>query len=186
MNADSEVKGIWFLSAIRYLREAHGEAMVERVTEGLLPEHRPIFTDALPGEWYPEAALQDMLAVLFGQVAGGDEDLFVRFVEEASVYGTGRFFRVLLGLASTRFLMRRVPVLWDRMRRGLGRVEVEQGERTTVLHYRDFPYFADPNYRLMTVGTLRGLCRVAGQVRPNVEIVDYGTDFLDVRVEHQR
>ncbi|RMG98677.1 MAG: hypothetical protein D6705_05260 [Deltaproteobacteria bacterium] len=185
MTGGTEVKGIWFLSAQRYLREAHGEDLVTTVAEAMLPEHRPIFVDALPGEWYPESALQDMLSVLYGQLARGDDQVFVRFVEEASIYGTGRFFRVLLALASSRFLLRRVPVLWDRMRRGGGRVEVDQDGAVTVLRYREFPYFDDPNYRLMTVGTIRGLCRVAGDQDPVVEIAEHGRDFLDVRVRHE-
>jgi len=180
----SEVKGIWFVSARGYLTKVHGLERVDTVARALLPEHRSIFLDPLPGEWYPEGALQDLLAVLFGHVAMGDEARFVRFVEEASVFGTGKFFRVLLALASTRFLMRRVPVLWGRMRRGAGAVEVAQDDDGTVLHYRAFPYFEDANYRLMTVGTLRGLCKVAGQTSPRVTAEEYGRDWLDVRVEH--
>jgi hypothetical protein len=116
------------------------------------------------------------------ELTDGSDAAFVRVMEEVTLDGVGRFFRLVLALASPSFVVRKVPVLWTRMRRGAGRVDVQVEPTHVRLLYRDFPYFDDELYRLMTVGTLRGVARAAGAKAPTVEIVRWSADSLDVDV----
>ncbi len=180
----SEVKGVWFVSARGYVLKEFGAELFEDMIGQLLPEHRGIVADPLPSNWYPEEALQDLLAVLHGSVAQGDDRRYVELVTGASVHAANRFFRAIVGLASTGFVMRKTPVFWNRLRRGAGRVEVESGANHSLLQYRDFPYFADPNYRLMAEGSLRGLCEICRTPDYDVRIQSHGTDWVDILVSH--
>ncbi len=148
----------------------------------MAPPYRGILLDPLPGEWYPEAALGELLAAVRAELTDGSAEAFVQVIEDVTLDGVGRFFRLVLALASPGFVLRKVPVLWHRMRRGVGRVDVEAVHDRVVLRYRTFPYFDDENYRLMTVGTLRGVYRAAGAATPQVQILDWGPDRLDVEV----
>lgn len=178
----SEVKGIWFDSASRWVRRTHGLEALARVDARVSAEHRGILLDPVAFEWYPEAALGDLLAAVRAELTDGTADAFVRVMEDVTLDGVGRFFRLVLSLASPSFVLRKVPVLWGRMRRGAGGVQVEVERQRVVLRYREFPYFEDENYRLMTVGTLRGVCRAAGASAPSVEISRWTPDAMDVVV----
>lgn len=178
----SEVKGIWFDSARGWLDRHHGRARLERIDARVAPQYRGILRDALTSGWYPEEALAEMLFAMRAELTDGSREAFIGIIESITLEGVGRFFRLVLSLASPTFVLRKVPVLWDRMRRGAGRVEVEVLPDRVRLHYREFPWFGDENYRLMTVGTLTGICKAAGARAPQVEIVDWGRDRLDVDV----
>ena len=180
--AASEVKGIWFDSALRWLERTHGPGAAARLDARVSAPYRGILTEPLAFQWYPEAALAELLPAMRAELTDGSDEAFVSVVEQITLDGVGRFFRLVLSLASPAFVVRKVPVLWGRMRRGAGRVEVESGDGVVHLHYRDFPWFADDNYRLLTVGSLRGVCAAAGAKDPDVTIVGATDDTLDVDV----
>ncbi len=184
MRPQTEVKGIWFASVGGYVSSTQGPESLEALVEGLRPEHRPWMLDPLPSEWYPEVFLQDMLHAAHRLLCDGDDGAFLDFIEGATTHGVGRFFRLFLGLASPRFIMRTMPSMWGRVRRGGGRAEVEVGAHRTVVSYRDFAYFDDPSYRVMSEGTLRGLCAVTGCDSVQTCILDHGVDWIDVEVRY--
>ena len=179
---DSEVKGIWFDSARAWLRAHADKDAAARIDARVSVAHRGVLVDPVVSSWYPEDALAELLGALRAELTDGSPDAFIRLIEAITLEGVGRFFRLLLALASPRFVLRKVPVLWGRMRRGCGRVEVTVAADHVALHYREFPRFHDENYRLMTVATLAGVCRAAGAKAPHVEIVDWTHDSLDVVV----
>jgi hypothetical protein len=178
----SEVKGIWFDSARGWLTRHHDPSVLQRIERRVPSPYRGILVDPLTSQWYPEAALAEMLAALRAELTDGSEASFVQLIEQITLDGVGRFFRLVLALASPSFVLRKVPVLWARMRRGAGRVEVAAAAGAVRLRYREFPWFDDPNYRLMTVGTLVGICKAAGARTPQVTVVDWAPDALDVDV----
>lgn len=180
--AKSEVKGIWFDSARGWLRRNRDLGVLARIDARVSPQYRGVIIDPLASEWYPEEVLAELLVALRAELTDGSSEAFVQAIEEITLDGVGRFFRLVLALASPRFVLRKVPILWSRMRRGAGRVEVEADPDRVRLRYRDFPWFYDPNYRLMTVGTLRGICRAAGAAAPEVVVADWSPDSLDVDV----
>ena len=101
------------------------------------------------------------------------------------IIGVNRFFRVLLRLSSPAFVLRQTPTMWRQIRRGQGRGEVEPVPGGTLIRYRDFPWFDDVNYRLLAKGSLGAIVAIAGKQLPRVDISDFGSDWLDARVEHK-
>ncbi len=161
-----------------------GQGAFERLIEGLRPAHRAWMREPLASEWYPEAFLQDVVQAVYRLLCDGDDRCFLGFVEGATIHGVGRFFRLFLGLASPRFIMRTMPSMWKRMRRGVGCAEVALGPDCAVVGYRDFPYFDDPSYRIMSEGTLRGLCAASGCKTFETRILGHGADWIDIEVRY--
>ncbi|MBC8069578.1 MAG: hypothetical protein IAG13_14670 [Deltaproteobacteria bacterium] len=178
----SEVKGIWFESTRGWLLRTHGPEALARVEQRLAPELRGLLRDPMASQWYPESALAELLAATRAELTDGSARGFVAMVEDITLDGVGRFFRLLLSLASPGFVLRKVPVLWSRMRRGSGRVEVETLSDRVRVRYSEFPWFNDENYRLMTLATIQGICRAAGSRAPVAEVVQWSHDTLDVDV----
>lgn len=179
---DSEVKGIWFASARGYVLRRYGVEALARVDARMPMGLRGVLLDPLPSDWYPERTLGQMLAAARAELTDGSEPAFVALLEEITREGVGRFFRLVLSLSSARFVLRKVPVLWARLRRGAGRVVAEANDRGVSLSYRDFPHFDDENYRLLTLASLQGLCRATGSVDPIATITAWTHDSLDVDV----
>jgi hypothetical protein len=55
----------------------------------------------------------------------------------------------------------------------------------SVVRYRAFPFFADENYRILTRASIRVLLRQSGIAWPNVELVRWSDDSLDVLGHHE-
>ncbi len=180
---NSEVKGMWFASARDYLQEHHGPDTLERVIQSM-GSHGEVLRDPDHNLWYPEAALAAMLAVLDEVLCQGDGERFIESIVGASTQGIGRFFRLLMGLGSTRFLLKKVPTLFHWIRRCNARVEVDSSPERTLIHYRDFPWFEDERYRWMTVGTLRGMVEISTGKTPQIHVLDAGPSHLSVEVVH--
>ncbi len=180
----SEVKGIWFVSLRGYVERTSGPDAWLEFCEHFTDGTRPLVRDALPSEWYPERLLQEQLGLMHGVLSGGDDGAFLRLVEDVSVSGIGRFFRILVGLGSPRFAVKQTPTLWRRLRRGpsSGYVTVTAGPRDAVLEVRGFSFLRDRNYRLTQVGTLRGLLQVVRAERRSVEVEDAGDDWMRIRM----
>lgn len=179
----SEVKGAWFIAARAWLTERENPFALERIVHAMPQEHRDALRDPIPSSWYPEEALQTALRAL-RDVLDLDAARFVDVMDACTVIGTSRFFRALLRVATPSFVLRQVPVMWGRIRRGAGRVEVDDTGTEALLRYREFPYFADEHYRLLTVGSLRAVVRTCTGRDPDVTVVRWTPDALDVRVRY--
>ncbi len=176
---------MWFVSAMDYL-EAHRSAEdIERVVAGLLPPHRAIAQDPLPSQWYPEEALQDLIAALHHVLCDDDDDTFRDLCREVANHGFGRFFRLLASLSSPRFVFRQLPTIWGLARRSGAEVTTETSADGAILHVRNFPYYADPRHRMLNVGTMLALCDVAGCKDPAVRVLDHGADWIDVEIRFE-
>jgi hypothetical protein len=147
-------------------------------------EHGQLLEDAIASEWYPEEALQAALQALRTELAGDNDPRFAAVVRDMVGSGIGRFFRLMLQLGSARFVLRKVPVLWDRVQRGPGSVTVDDRPDRAVLHYRSFPYFSDPNYPLMTGASLQAMVEASIGRLPDVNVLGRGHDWLDIEVVH--
>ena len=180
---EGEVKGLWFASARAYLLDEFGVEALDGVTAAM-GEHADILREPDHNLWYPEAALAEMLAAMDEVLCDGDEERFIEVIVGASTQGIGRFFRLLMGLGSTRFLLKKVPTLFHWIRRSNARVEVDSSPERSLIHYRDFPWLEDHRYRLMTVGTLRGMIEISTGKTPEIRIVDQGPSHLSVEVLH--
>jgi hypothetical protein len=146
------------------------------------PSLKEVILDPKRSAWYPEAALQQFMGAFDEIVTHGDHKRLVAAFEECTLQGVHRFFQALLRLTSPDFLLRKTPTLWAYVRRGQGSVTVETDEKHAVVRYRDFPYFDDVRYRLLALGTLRPLATLCGGTTPRAEVLDYGKEWLDVKV----
>ena len=178
----SEVKGLWFVVAQRYLVDKHGASFPTKMANLVDAPLRQALLEPMRSAWYPEAALQQFMAAYDELVTHGDERRLIAAFEECTLAGVHRFFQALLRLTSPDFLLRRTPVLWSFVRRNQGSVRVETTAKSAIVHYEDFPYFEDVHYRLLALGTLRPLATLCGGTDPRAEVLGYGRDWLNVEV----
>lgn len=178
----SEVKGLWFTVGRRYVLENHGEEMLAECVARLGDRHGPVFADPLSSAWYPEETLQQTLGVLSVVLAHGDNDRYVRIIEECSLLAVHHFFRALLRLVPPATMLRKIPTMWSLIRRGAGRVVVDADETHAVVQYSDFPFFDDLNYRLLTLAAIRSLMTLCGALEARVELGPHTRDSLRVDV----
>ncbi len=176
----SEVKGLWFVVARRYLVDRVNPDLPFQMAELVAPELRPAILEPALSSWYPEACLQEFMRTFDQLVTRGDRKRLIAAFEECTLNGVHRFFQALLRLTSPDFLLRKTPVLWNYVRRYQGSVSVETNEERAIVRYIDFPYFEDVRYRLLALGTLRPLATLCGGTNPpGRRNVGFGRDWLD-------
>ncbi|MFW5920958.1 MAG: hypothetical protein ACOCUS_03905 [Polyangiales bacterium] len=179
-----EAKGVWFSTARHYVQDEHGSDALESVIQRMPPEHREAMRDPIASHWYPEETLQECLAALRVELAGGEARSFEPILEGLARQGLSRFLSALLQLSSPRFVLRQVPTAWRLIRRGPAEVRVDRIDGGTEVLYVGFPYFSDYNYRLLTVASLRTLVEQSAGSRPEIAIVERDDDSLRIRVRH--
>jgi hypothetical protein len=177
----SEVKGLWFTVGRRYVVENAGQEALNALIAHMGPAHGAILSSALPSEWYPEETLQRTLAAMNEVMARGNPASFVHTIEEASLLGIHHFFRALLRIVPPGMMLRKIPTMWNIMRRGPGRVAVQTGDGGGVVRYSRFPYFDDTRYRLLTKGAIQALMRLCA-TQADVELGEHTSDSLVVEV----
>ena len=183
--AASEVKGLWFVVARRYLIDRHSPELPLRMAALVAPELRAAILEPMHSAWYPEACLQEFMRTFDELVTRGDRRKLIAAFEECTLNGVHRFFQALLRLTSPDFLLRKTPVLWHYVRRNQGDVLVEADGTRAIVRYVDFPYFDDVRYRLLALGTLRPLATLCGGTNPRAEEVGYGKDWLTVELRYR-
>jgi len=180
---DTEVKGLWFASTRSYLRRVGGDDLLETLAVQM-PKHADALREPVVGAWYPEAALHELLEALW-QTSGRDREVFVDHCTKATHEGVGKFFKILISLGSPGFVLRKVPVMWGRLRRGdRCEIVVTPGQGESVVAYRRFPWFRHEVYHLMTEGSLRGLVEMSTGKLPRTEVLESGIEHVVVRVTH--
>lgn len=180
--APSEVKGIWFVSARKWVVQDVGEDALRAVIAELSGVAREALEDPLASHWYPEEALQHSLDAARRVLAGDSADRMLELLEQVTLVGINLFWRTALRITSTEFALRALPISWKHIRRGPGEMAVEIERGLAKIHYRNFPYFDDPNYRLLVPGTLRPLLRVSTGHEVPVTVVSYNRDSLTAHV----
>ena len=174
----SEVKGIWFVSARKWVLTDLGEGALRSVLAELDGIAREALEDPLASHWYPEGALQQSLDAARRILCDDDGDRMLEMLERVSLVGINTFWRTALRITGTEFALRALPVSWRHIRRGPGEMTVEIESGLARIHYRAFPYFDDPNYRMLVLGTLRPLLRVSTGHEVPVTIASYTKDTL--------
>ncbi len=178
----SEVKGIWFVTARRYLLERHPRLYPE-VLAAMPSAHRDAMAEPLTSRWYPEETMRAALSAVSEIVARGDRSRMLAMFDGCTELGVNHFFRIALRLTSTQFALRLLPTMWDRLRRGPGRLAVTVGPRSATIDYSSFPYFDDVNYRLLVEGTLGPVLRLSTGREARVMIDRWTKDSLRAVVD---
>ena len=179
----AEVKGTWFVT----LRTWSARELPGSLSDlaAAMPRYAHVITDPAQGEWYPEDALLELFVALWDHV-GHDRERFIEISRQVSHEAVGRFFRVLLGLSSPGFLLKQVPTMWRRLRRGdEAEVRVTTEPGASVIHYRNFPWFDHEVYVLFTLGSLTAMAELADPEHGSVTVVERGPGSASFRVPHR-
>jgi len=182
----SEVKGVWFVAARDYARELHGQEVVDRLVAGSPAPYRDMYASPIASAWYPEAAFEQGLIVIYDVMTQGNDLMFERIMEGCTEQGINRLFRMLLRASSPSFVLRRVPTMWRQVRRGAGHVDVEQRvDGETQITYSELPWFHNPLYRMLTVASLRALVRCCTGESPRIEVQDHTRSSLSLNIRYR-
>jgi hypothetical protein len=184
MSDPSEVKGLWFVSARRWVVQELGDDALRAVLAELNGVAREALEAPLPSHWYPEEALQQGLDAARRVLANDDPDRMLSMLEAVTMIGINAFWRTALRVTSTEFALRALPVSWRHIRRGRGEMSVEFENGVARVHYRDFPYFDDPNYRLLVLGTLGPLLRCSTGQAAEVAITNFTKQSLTASIRY--
>ncbi len=181
--ARSEVKGLWFMTARRYVRDEHGEEALARYLAAVPEGIRDDVADPVVSKWYPEEHMRDALAAFHATVADGDDEAFSRAMERCAVLGVNWFVQMLLSVTTPAYLLRLMPATLRHARRGPVRVSVETGERSAIVRITGQPYASDLRYRLATPAIFRGIVGicVGPGVRGQLTSWDATTQVCDLR-----
>lgn len=184
MGGEHEIKGSAFITLARWFTETRRIHGWSEMLAHLDERDRLTVEGALASEWYPEALHGRVLEALFVVTAQRDYARFEAIVDACTLLGVQTFARLVLSMSSPAFVLRRAPTLWAVIRRGPATLTVEQTEGRSRLRYRQFPFFADELYRLYFKGLLTALVRPTLKRPPQVKIVSFSADSLDIEIEH--
>ena len=178
VDSDPQVKSLTFATLRSFAPKYLGLEPYDAVRGRIGVETRALLDDAEPGSWIPETAMHEVLTAIHEGPLAGDDDGFVRFARALAHEGITRFMRIFLSLASARFVLKRVPVVWKRLRRNAGEVVVTvEGERVGI-RYEGFPFFGTATYRLLSLANCQALAHAATSRFPVGTIADWSEDTL--------
>ena len=99
---------------LRYLRETHGDAVVDAAL-GLLDEDvRTELISALPVSWVRVSSLERFYEALAGQLGRTVEDVHSSTVDHCTRATYGTLWRALLRITTDSAILRRAPVLYGK------------------------------------------------------------------------
>jgi hypothetical protein len=180
--AAQTVRGLTFLTARTYFIDTWDEATFERLMLALPDETRSLFTEAMMSEMYPEAHMQRFMHRVYDELAAGDDEAFLEIVRGLALAGVSKFFKVLLGFASARFVLRKIPTIFARLREGTAVLTVEEGDAAVQIHYAEFPFCRDHVYRLLSLGNCQAIVMAATKEIPEGHVVRYGPDSMTLEL----
>lgn len=181
--AASEVKGVWFMTARRYVVKEHGEEMLSRCIQASSPVAREAMRDPVVSRWYPEGALRDAMEAFHAVVSRGLDARFATDMEACTVLGANWFVQVLASISTPTYLVKQLPAGMRLMRRGGSTLSVEPRERGATVRLVDLPYADDARYRIATpacVRALLGLCLGRATARVTLASFTRTTQVVDV------
>ncbi|PRQ07555.1 hypothetical protein ENSA7_25450 [Enhygromyxa salina] len=178
------VKGLTFETARRHLTQQFGERAWQSLMDDLPRRTRSLFDEAQTSEWYPEAELRRFIHVLHAQLAEGDDERFAEIARALALAGISRFFRMVVGLASARFVLLKVPVVWKRLRQGPAKLHTEIADDARVLvHYENYRYCRDPIYRQLSIANCQALVVAATNTVPPAAVLRHDSRSMTLAFE---
>lgn len=173
-----EVKSLTFVTLRKVLSDTFEAETIDAIREGLDPQTRDVLDNVGVGQWVPEDFMAQMMEAIYRRAFAGDDDKFIVFARTLGSEGVSRFLRIFLSLVSARFILRRVPVVWDHLRRGAGCVVAEKDEFGVRIRYAGFPFFGRPEYRLLSLANCQALVLAATGDVPRGAVESWSEDTL--------
>lgn len=184
LDDENQVKGFAFEVLRLHLLETFGLAQVTEAFDTLPRHTREILESPDIAEWYSESEMRRVIHLVYDQLAGRNDEKFLEIMRGNALAGINRFFRMVLGLASGRFVLRKIPTLWKRVRRGPATLRAEQLDDGTVLiHYENFRYCRDPIYRLVSIANCQAAAFAATKHMPKGKVVRHSSTSMTLGFE---
>ncbi len=173
-----EVKSLTFVTMRKVLLDCFEPSTLDAIRDSLDPETRDVLDHVGTGQWVPEDHMAHLMEAIYLRGLGANDEKFIVFARTLGSEGVSRFLRIFLSLASARFILRRVPVVWDHLRRGAGSVVAEKNEVGVRIRYAGFPFFARPVYRLLSLANCQALVLAATGEVPRGTVESWSDDTL--------
>lgn len=158
LDDENQVKGFAFEVLRLHMIEQFGFPRLDEAMNALARHTREILDEPDINEWYSESEMRRILHVVHSELADRSDERYLELMRGVTTASINRFFRMILGLASGRFVLRNIPALWKRTRQGPATVRTEQlPDGRVLVHYENFRYCRDPIYRL----TMMADCQAA-------------------------
>lgn len=161
-----QVKALTFETLAGVLPRRFDAAKLVEIRAALSGPTREVLDVQQPGGWVDEVQMEELLGVVYELGLNREDPAFSEFCRDVALEGIGRFMKIFLSLASARFVLRRIPVVWKRLRRSAGAVTVEPSADFIRLHYVDFPFFGNHLYRLLSIANCQALVQAATGAAP--------------------
>ena len=175
---EQQVKGLTFITARRHFIEKIGEPAFEELIAPLDPRIQDLFVNAELNQLCAEADMRAFMHRVYRVLAKEDDEAFCEIARELALAGVSRFFRVLMNLASARFVLKKVPVVWARLRVGPATLRTEVEEDRIRIIYSDFVYCFDRVYRLLSMSNCQALVLAATGKVPVSRIVEWDSSSM--------
>ncbi len=140
---------------------------------------------AEPGGWIDERLMLNVMETLLRVGFAGESAAFQAFARRLAAAGISRFMKIFLSLTSARFALRRVPVVWNHMRRNAGEVIACRHGNGVRLNYVGFPFFEHEAYRLLSIANCEALALAAAGEVPCACIESWSPDSLQLYFEFE-
>lgn len=181
------VKGLTFQTARRHMQDVYGEDAWDLMMTALPRRTRALFEEAETTEWYPEAELRRFIHVIHEQLAAGDDERFREIARGLALAGISRFFRMLMGLTSGRFVLQKVPVVWKRLRTGPATITTSiAADGRVLVRYDNYRYCRDPIYRQLSIANCEALVVAATGEIPRATVVEHDRYSMTLAFELAR
>lgn len=168
-----QVKALTFLTARRHFFETIGEEAFESLIEPLSPRIKELFVSAELHQLCDEEDMREFMHRIYEVLAKSDDETFCAIARGLALAGVSRFFRMLMNLASARFVLKKVPIVWSRLRVGPATLRTEVDEDRIRIYYSDFSYCSDHVYRLLSMSNCQALVYAATGKVPMSRIVTW-------------
>ncbi len=178
-----EVKSLTLAMLRTFLPEYLGPEAYASFRRLLAPDTVRLLDEVEPGGWVAEVHMQAVMGAIYGGALQGDDEAFMKLAHALALAGISRFMGIFLSLASQRFVLRKVPVVWKRLRRNAGEVVAEVEGDLVRLHYEGFPYFGDKVYRLLSLANCQALAYAAVEHIPKGRVVTWTDDTLTLEFD---
>lgn len=148
-----EVKGLVLETVRDYVLDKYGKKKWNELMYLLPRRTSEVFESPEITEWYPESEMRRFTHLAHELLADDDDQKFMALTHAVALSGINRFFRMIPTLTSNRFVLRQIPTLFRRIRRGTATVKTETKGNMVLIHYEDYRYCRDRMYRMMALAS---------------------------------
>lgn len=176
-------KGLAMHTIHTHFPATYGEEVFESLLSGLPQHTQDALRDPIITEWYPESNIGEFFRAVYDQLAERDDDRFLEIVRLNMMTGISRFFRVFLNFASARFVLKKLPVVFHRVRQSPAIITPELTDEQVLLHYANFEFCGDRIYRMISLGNCQALAQAAIKRVPPSRVATWGPDSMTMVFE---